>query len=120
MRCCDITPAMLDQHISIERRTQTADGYGGLTDLWVADPTDGVWAQIKPLSGTESSIAMRTAPRANYFALIYFRGDSYGAPYYTPSDRVIWRGRTFDVISVLDVDSESRWLQLFLVEGAPS
>lgn len=120
MKCCDIKTSSLTEHILVERRTQTRDTLGGLVDVWTADPPEGVFAQIKPLSGTEAYVAHRIAPRANYHAILRYRADENGAPYYTPADRVVWRGRYFDLLSSIDIESESRWLQLFLVEGAPS
>lgn len=120
MKCCDLTTGMLTERVTIERLVTERDVYGGLTQTWLADPATRIPAHLKALSGTEAFEAMRTSPRLTVNVFIRFRGDSFGAPYYTPADRLIHRNRYFNILAVQDVDFEGRWLKLLVNEGDPS
>lgn len=117
--CCSKYSARdLNRRIAIERKERTADGMGGVTEVWLREAT--VWAMWKPLSGSEQYRAMRISPETRVKAVIRFRGDDNGAPYYTANDRIIFRGRTYNIEAVIDVDGDQEWLELSLVEGKPS
>lgn len=120
MKCCDIHAGMLRNRITIERRTTTADGYGGTTESWAADPATPITAYFKALSGTEVYAAQRIAPRSRFRCIIRFRGDVSRNPYYTPNDRLVFRGRYYNILNVVDVEMRNRWIELLLNEGAPS
>ena len=120
MKCCDLHAGMLSERVSLERRTRTADGYGGYTEAWQADPALNLPVSLKPLSGTEAYVAMRIAPTATYQLYMRFRGDAQGNPYYTPADRVVHRGRYYNVLAVFDVEMRGQWISMLLNEGAPS
>lgn len=117
MTCCKYHAGMLRHEITIERRTRAADGYGGFTETWTGST---VQAYVEPLGGGERWQAMRVSPEVRFRAIVRFRGDAYGAPYWSAHDRVTWRGRTFAVESVVDVESRSEWLEMMLVEGKAS
>lgn len=104
--------------ITIQRKTRASDGMGGFTEMWSAG--DDVRAMWKPLSGSEAYRAMRISPEARVVSVIRFRGDANGAPYYITGDRVQFRGRTYNIEAVIDVDGAQDWLELALVEGRPS
>ena len=108
----------LRQRIKIQSKTQTADGMGGFTEAWSAG--DDVWAMWKPMSGSERVRAMGIAPTLAVKAVIRFRGDEYGAPYYSAADRVTYQNRTYNITSIADVDGMQDWLELMLAEGEPS
>lgn len=110
---------MLTERVTIERLTRSADGQGGWTETWTAEATD-IGAQVKPMSGAEARHAERVAPRAAYTCIIYYRADANGAPYYTPADRLTWRGRTYNILHTADMESQSRWLYILLNEGERS
>ena len=56
--CCSKYSARdLNRRIAIERKERTADGMGGVTEVWLREAT--VWAMWKPLSGSEQYRAMR-------------------------------------------------------------
>ena len=108
----------LRSKITIQRKTRTSDGAGGVTEAWGDIAT--VWASWVPGAGSEVWRAQRINPLVRVKAAIRFRGDSFGAPYYGPQDRVFYRGRYHAVISVVDPDDRREWLELMLSEGAPS
>lgn len=108
----------LRHRIKIQSKTQTADGMGGFTEAWSAG--NDVWAMWQPMSGSERVKAMGIEPTLAVKAVIRFRGDDNGAPYYSAADRVIYRGRTYNIKSISDVDGMQDWLELMLAEGEPS
>jgi len=119
MKCCGISPSQLTERVTIQERVQTSDGQGGLTDSWQAVDSNSVdiAAQVKPMSGAEARHAMRIAPRATYTALIYYRPDLFGAPFYTPAHRLVWRGRTYNILHTADYQTRSIYMYLLLNEG---
>mgnify|MGYP002631269997 CR=1 FL=1 len=122
MSCCKMHAGMLTQLITIERKTATADGYGGFTEAWVADPTGGVWASMAQDNarslGQKPMMAQRETPLRDASATIRFRADANGASYYSATkDRVVLRGRYYNIVAAFDPDFSQRWLQLDLVEG---
>jgi hypothetical protein len=93
---------------------------GGTTDTWTADPSGGVWANLQYLTGTERWEANRVMEGNLVKMIIRWRGDAFGGPYYTIADRVIWKNMEFGIISVQDIDFESQWLRLDLMQGKPT
>lgn len=108
----------LKAKITIERKTRTSDGMGGVTETWATVGTP--WAAWKAVSGSEAWRAMRINPEIRVKAAIRFKGDAYGAPYYSPADRVRYRNREYAILAVLDPDDGQEWLELMLDEGKPS
>lgn len=119
-KCCDITAGDLRTLIYIHRLTRVSDGYGGATESWAADPTGGVWARVRTLTGTEAWENSRVIPGNLKKAVIRFRGDSAGAPYYTAADKVFIRGREYGILAVSDLEERQQWLELYLQEGRAS
>lgn len=118
VRCCDITVSDLKTLIVIERRTRTADGMGGWTESWTADPIGGVWAKADHMSGTERNEAARTESTNLINFTVRFRPDANGAPYWQATEtRVSCRGRYYNVLSVQDMDLQKKWIKLFCQEG---
>lgn len=120
MRCCDITAGKLSSLITIERNTPAADGEGGFTGAWTADPPGGVWAMVKAMGGSERWLAERVQPGNNLRFVIRFRGDANGAPYYRADDRISHKGRTYGITSVVDVEDAGRFLEIMAVENKAS
>ena len=118
MKCCDINAGKLKSKITIERATDTADTSGGSIRVWATEGTPR--AMWKGLSGGERWQAMRVSPENRFRAIIRFKGDANGAPYYSASDRVKYRGRTYSITSVMDMDDEQKYLELMLTETKAS
>lgn len=116
MNCCDITAGMLRERVTIQRVARVGDGYGGWTETWSNEATD-VAASMMPSRGQERFESLRLVPLTPYRMITRFVGDAYGAPYYTPADRVFWQNRYFGIVSVIDIESANRWLEFALVEG---
>jgi SPP1 family predicted phage head-tail adaptor len=105
----------MDQRITLQRVTRTQDSYGGNVETWVDLCT--VWAHVKPLAGREVVDAERVSPVTRFRAVVWWKGDANGAPFYTAADRVIWRGRQYGIESVVPLGRNER-MELRLVEGA--
>lgn len=116
--CGKYAAGMLQSKITIQRKTRTGDGLGGVTEAWATEGTP--WAMWKALSGNELWAAMRINPSVKVKAVIRFRGDANGNPYYGPADRVTYRGREYAVLSVIDPDDRQEWLEIMLDQGKPS
>lgn len=74
----------LDQRISLQRETRTADEMGGAAVSWVE--FDEVWARVRPMSGAERERAGGLASEAMYLVVIRNRSDL------TEADTIVWRG----------------------------
>lgn len=109
MKCCDVHAGLLRKRISIERLTETPDGGGGWTVTWAE--LDKAWAYIKPLSGTESMVAMQLEDVITHDIVIRYRSDI------TAKDRIVYAGRDFNIISVINPEERDKWLQLRCEEG---
>jgi len=118
MTCCKHTAGDLTAKITIQRKTTAPDGMGGAVDTWADIATP--FAKWAALSGSELWRAQRLSPTITARAVIRFRGDAYGAPYYAPSDRVMYRNREYAVSAVIDADDGQKWLELYLSEGVAS
>ena len=101
---------MLKRQITIQRRTETADGMGGNTEAWT--PYAYLWAMVKPVSGRERMAAGRVEAQVDYRMVIRFAGDGEGFPSYTADDRVEYQGKTYGIDYVLDIEDARTWLEL--------
>lgn len=118
VQCCDITAASLNTLITVERRTRTSDGQGGWTEGWIADPLGGVWAKVTTGSGSESRAADRIESQNSFNFFVRFRGNEAGAPYWSATEiRITLRGRYYNVVSVIDLELQKKWIKIAAVEG---
>ena len=106
----------LDQRVTLERRTRTADGMGGFAEAWGVIAT--VWAQVLPLRGAEKWEAMRVTADSRMKVRIRWRGDADGQPYYTVADRLVWRGRTYNIEGVAPWGGRQAFIEIAIVDGA--
>jgi len=116
--CGKYSASDLKAQITIARKSTAADGMGGVVDTWANLATPR--AMWRALTGGEAYQAQRINPSIKVKAVIRFKGDAHGAPFYTPSDRVTYRNRTYDIAAVIDADDRQEWLELHLIEGKAS
>lgn len=89
---------------------ENRDQYGQPIQAWatVAD----VWANVEPLSGRELWHAQQVQPDVTHRITIrYARGRKVG-----PEWRAIYNGRTFNFLSVLNLEERNRTLQILAME----
>jgi len=105
----------LDQRVAIERVSRMPDGMGGTTESWA--PIATVWAQVVPVRGAEKREAMRISPEARMKVRIHWQGDAAGQPFCTPADRLVWRGRTYNIESAVPWGGRERFIEILISEG---
>jgi head-tail adaptor len=125
MKCCDMNAGQLNSLIVIERKTRVSDGVGGTVSTWAADPAGGVWAKWEAKDTAvmfiaEKQVGAGIGTENRISAIIHFRGDAYGAPYYSSADRVLYRNRYYGITSAIDAEDRQMWITLALIEGTPS
>lgn len=87
-----------DRRITIERKTATQNTYGEEIVTWAELTT--VWAQVLPVTGRESYTEDQFQSFADTkFNVLY----SNTTRTLTTEDRVQYRGRTFDIVSVNEI-----------------
>lgn len=99
----------LNRRIAIQQRTTTPDGYGQQTTTW----TDVItcWASIEPLNGRELVQAQAVQAETTHQVTILYRSSI------TAAMRVVYQGRVFNILSVIDPDTSHVALQLLCSEG---
>lgn len=82
----------MDQTITLQRLTRTADGYGGFTDAWADYPINArVWAHVKAKAGREIAEEGRMTASFTVLFTIYNRTDI------DPRDRIIWQDVAYNI-----------------------
>lgn len=94
----------LDQRVTVERFTSTVDDWGTPIESWA--PLFTCWAAVEPLVGREYIAAQAAQSEVTARIRMRFR------PWMTAQDRVIHDGKTYNIVSVIDVRSEHRELVL--------
>ena len=123
--CDEMHSGKLRSRIVIQRKTRVSDGQGGSEDEWTPDPAGGTFAYVYGIGGErrwnyQFLDADRVATRNRYLMIIRFRGDAEGGPYYSAEDRVVYRGRTYSIEAVMDMEDRQEWLELACTESLPS
>jgi SPP1 family predicted phage head-tail adaptor len=97
--------------VTFQRETLTADGSGGTTSAWATiagAPTRGM---VKAMSGGERWASARVEASASWRVTVrYFPG-------ILPKDRVIVRGRAYNIRFVNNVELADKWLVIDVSEG---
>ena len=95
--------------MSLEQLTILKDDLEQEIDLW--QPLYVVWANIEPLSGKEYFKARQTKSDSHVQVTIrYKRG-------VTPQMRVLFNDQSYEIVSVINVNMENKYLQLICKEG---
>lgn len=96
----------LRHRVRLERRTLgSADVYGERLPTWAL--LDSVWASIESVGATETRRAEQQQIEATHAIRIrYYSG-------LTAKDRVVFNSRTFEILSVLNVDERN--IEMLLV-----
>jgi len=82
----------MDQRITLQRLSRTADGYGGMTDAWADYPSNArVWAHVRAKAGREIAEEGRMTASFTVLFTIYNRTDI------DPRDRIVWQGVGYNI-----------------------
>ncbi len=99
----------LRHRVRIEQPVLTPDGMGGSTKAWQELAT--VWAEIVAISSGEAVLAGKLTPRiARRFRLRY-RADI------TAAMRLVYEGRVFNILSVINENEADAMLEILAEEG---
>lgn len=105
------SPGSLRRRISIERPADVDDGAGGLIRGYA--PLAEVFASVEPLSAEEVAAGRALGLNRLWRVALRARADVTGGC------RVLWRGASFDVLSVRALDADLRFQELLCEEVAP-
>lgn len=99
----------LDQIVTFQRRTATADGAGGRTYAW----TDfaRAWANVRARGGRESLAENRVSAEALYTFTIRNRTDV------DETFRIIWRDEPYNIRAVMRGGNRPLYLQIDAERG---
>ncbi len=64
------------------------------------------WAAVEPLSGREYWAAAAVQAERTIKVILRYR------PGVTPAHRLVFKGRVFDIESVVNIEESNRWLEL--------
>lgn len=105
----------LDQLVTFQRFTRTADGGGGFTEAWADLPLNAtVWANARAKSGRESMTDGQTAATFVVVFTVYNRDDV------TELDRIVWEGVNYNIRGILREGGRALMLKIEAERGVGS
>lgn len=102
------SPSELNKRITWQQQTKVADGQGGFTVTWVDVAT--TWAAIWPISANEVIQSDKPTMTVSHRVRIRFRN------VFKPEWRGIYGNKIFNIVSVINVNTDSRWLDVLCKE----
>jgi SPP1 family predicted phage head-tail adaptor len=102
-------PGQLRHQIYLQGLTRTDDEGGGGEEAW-GDASGPLWAEIRPLTGTEAIRAMQSEATLTHTVRLRYR------PGVTTRMRLRYGARHFDIRHVIDVQERHIELQLLCEE----
>jgi SPP1 family predicted phage head-tail adaptor len=99
----------LRRQITIQQRDATVDSFKQEVVTWTTFAT--CWAEIDPMSGRELMAAGAQQFEMTHEITIRYRAGV------TPAMRVLYQGRIFNIVAVIDNDTQHRKLTLVCQEG---
>lgn len=111
VKCCDMNAGMLREPVTFERAAKVSDGAGGFTETWSAISGASDRAHVRATSGAERWASNRTEAVTQWRIVVrYFSG-------LLESDRVVIRGRAYNIRFVNNIEMRDRWLEIDLTGG---
>ena len=105
----------LDERITLQSATRTADGAGGFTVSWANLPSvPTVWASIKPVRGSEGNAEDRVNARSTALFTIRNRSDL------DESVRIVWRGEVWNIREIRRTGPRPLYLVILAERGVAS
>ena len=85
----------MDQRITLQRATETPDGFGGTVRAWSNLAADASpWANVIAKAGREAMVEGRMAATYVVLFTIYNRDDV------TELDRILWNGEAYNIRNI--------------------
>lgn len=114
MACGKYNAGVLKEVVAIQAKARSADGMGGFTVTWAAVSGAPTRAMIVAAPGSEKWGFMRQVPGNTYKMVTrYFLGA-------TAAQRVIWKGKEYGVLGVVESSEPGQWLEWRLSDGVAS
>lgn len=104
---CNI--GMLNRRITIQQKTDTPDGFGGVTTAW--STFSSAWASIRPVSAKERFFAYKNEHNITHVIKIRYRTGL------ATSMRILYNGRIIRIHGIRDENEAHRYLILDCEEG---
>ena len=109
MKCCNIKAGMLREPVEFQSQVKTDIGGGATTITYVKRVS--LRGHFKPMSGSERLYAERLDATTRNRLVIRYRSDL------TESDRVIIRGRAYQIRSIINTEFRNKFLEIDLDGG---
>lgn len=103
-KCCDYTAGMLREPVEIQEQVTVPIG-GGATELAYQTKAN-VRAYVKPMSGSERLYAERLDATTRNRIVMRYR------PNIVESDRIVMRGKAYNIRFIHNVEFRDRWLEI--------
>lgn len=98
----------LNKRVKIQKLGTVKDEYGELEEVWQDFKT--VWAEVKPLTGRSFFSAQQINSEITHSVIIRYVENIKS------SMRVLYKGRVFEILYVMNFDEDDRALQLMCKE----
>lgn len=102
----------LRERVDLQSVTRTADSWGDAVDSW-ANYATSLPATISPISGKESVSDNKVASDITHIVYIRYSSDVSSV---SPTHRVKYGSRYFDIQAVINKDTRNRMLELHCTE----
>lgn len=100
------------RRLTVQFKTETANGSGGLTRSWSTQAT--VWGNIQPARAEKKMGAWKLTHIVTHKIYTRFRTDI------DQTMRIVYGSRVFQIHGVLDIDEKRKYLELSCQEGVGS
>lgn len=98
----------LTDRVQLRRRAVSGEAEGGHDVLFV--PVATVWGRVRGLSARQAILTDGRAVEASHAVVLRFRSDV------KPRDRMVYRGRTLEVIAAEDMNGRRAYLRCLCSE----
>jgi SPP1 family predicted phage head-tail adaptor len=109
VKCCNIKAGMLREPVEFQSQVKTDIGGGATTITYIKRVS--LRGHFKPMSGSERLYAERLDATTRNRLVIRYRSDL------TESDRVIIRGRAYQIRSIINTEFRNKFLEIDLDGG---
>lgn len=103
----------MDQQITFQRKVQTPDGGGGVTEAWANFASNAtVWAAVKTRVGREVMVEGRMTAQSPTTFTVHYRSDV------SETDRILCDGEAYQIRNVIRHGGRKLFLEIDAERGA--
>lgn len=104
----------LRQRLTLQSLVETKDAYGQMVKSWATVAT--VYGEVRPLQGRELVNAAQIKADLTHLVTMRYIDSLEPGKRTVPSERILFKGRTLNIIDVANVDERDRTLVLHCQE----